>query len=452
MGRLSDSVQTIVSPGVCSVGAFIRREWIMWDFFSERMRNIGEPNAVRVLRYIRERGMTSQIEIARNCGLSKAGVFELVQKLMASGYIREIGMSSSTKNGGRRRVLLEFNPLSGLVIGIDIGISSARLALADLNATILSRVEVQFGKGAQPSAALPKLVQAANDLFKGKPEESGSLIGIGIGVPGVIDYMSGTLLIADTLRGWDGIGLRESFESYFNVPVYVENDVKAMTIAEYLLGIAKGIRNFIFLWMGNGVGAGIMVDGRLLRGATSSAGEIGYNELGFLIANEKEYPLLYSGQKDFGDILSEDSIVDAYIRASGKQQGNKETTFQRILEMASQGDQAATQIFAEVGKLIGTIGIILANTINPEVIVLAGAVVDSKLPMLEEISSYLKKDILPAPVQNVRIVLSSNKSDKVLLGAIGLILYELFEPQQPNTEITRRFRKAREVKETPTDN
>lgn len=417
----------------------------MWDFFSERMRNIGEPNAVRVLRYVRERGVTSQVEIARNCGLSKAGVSEVVQKLMSSGFIREIGMSSSTKNGGRRRVLLEFNPLSELVIGIDIKISSAKLALSDLNATILSKTEVKFGKGARPDEALPKLIKAVEDLLKGKPEHSGELIGIGIGVPGVIDYVTGTLLIADTLRGWDGIGLRETFESHFKVPVYVENDVKAMTIAEYLLGVAKGVSDFILLWTGTGIGAGIMVDGRLLRGATSSAGEIGYNELGFLIANKEEYPLLYSGQKDFGDILSEDSIIDAYQRAVGTQDGVS-YDFDAILEKASNGDEVATRIFNEMGRLIGTIGILLANTINPEMIVLGGAVIDSNPKLLEDVSAFLKKDILPSPVQKVRIVPTDHKSDQVLLGAIGLILYELFEPQQPNTEMKRRYRRAREAK------
>ncbi len=418
----------------------------MWDFFTERMRNIGEPNAVKVLRYVREHRVTSQVEISRNCGLSKAGVSEVVQKLMTSGYVREIGMSSSTKNGGRRRVLIEFNPFSGIVIGIDIRISSARIALSDLNARIIEKTEVAFGKGARASDALPKLIEAAEELLRKKPEGSGELIGMGIGVPGVIDYLTGTLLIADTLRGWDGTKLREVFESHFNVPVYVENDVKSMTIAEYLLGIGKGVRDFVLLWMGNGIGAGIMVDGRLLRGATSSAGEIGYNELGFLIKDEKEYPLLYSGQKDFGDILSEDSVVDSYKRASGSL-NDAAITFDAIIEGASSGDPIASKILKEMSRLIGTIGIMLANTINPEMIVLGGAVVDSNFQLLEEVSAFLKKDILPAPVQNVRIVPAHHKADEVLLGAIGLILYELFEPQPPTPGTKSHFREVKEAEE-----
>lgn len=403
----------------------------MWDFFTQKMRVFGEPAAaVRVLRFVRERGTTSQIEVARSCGLSKAAVSEVVQRLTADGYLQELGMSSSTKNGGRRRVLLQFNALSGLVVGIDIRISSAQVALSDLNATILSRKEVHFTKGASPGVVIPRLIEAVDELLRNKPDTAGTLIGIGIGVPGVIDYTTGTLIVADTLRGWDGISLSGAFESRFEVPVYVENDVKSMTVAEYLLGVAKGVRDFVLLWLGSGIGAGIMVDGRLLRGATSSAGEIGYNNLGFLICQKGEFPLLYAGQKDFGDILSEDSIIDAYRRMSGRSDPEL-ITLAEILDRAANGEAGAMDIFHEFSRLIGAIGIMLANTLNPEMIVLGGAVIDSSLQIGDEVAASLKNDILPAAVQSVRVEHARYKSDEVLLGAIGLILYELFEPQSP---------------------
>jgi len=419
----------------------------MWDFFSEKMKTFGEPSAaVRVLRFVREKGTTSQTEIARTCQLSKATVSEVVQKLLADGYLQEMGMSSSTRNGGRRRVLIKFNPLSGVVIGVDIRISSATLALSDLNATIISKTEVKFPKGSTPLEVIPMLVKAAENLLTAKPASSGNLIGIGIGVPGIIDYTTGTLIVADTLRGWDGVSITKTFESRFGVPTYVENDVKAMTIAEYLLGIAKGIPNFVLLWIGSGIGAGIMVDGRLLRGATSSAGEIGYNEVGFSISSKESYPLLYSGQKDFGDLLSEDSIVEAYIRASGRSRSD-EITFGEILELGSKGDIIAASIFRELSRLVGIIGIMLVNTLNPELLVLGGSVIDSNPQVLNEVSRFLKRDILSTPVQSVRVEPAHYKADEVLLGAIGLILYELFEPQIPAVKLKQRLRKVRDIRE-----
>jgi len=355
-------------------------------------------------------------------------------------------MSSSTRNGGRRRVLIKFNPLSGVVIGVDIRISSATLALSDLNATIISKTEVKFPKGSTPLEVIPMLVKAAENLLTAKPASSGNLIGIGIGVPGIIDYTTGTLIVADTLRGWDGVSITKTFESRFGVPTYVENDVKAMTIAEYLLGIAKGIPNFVLLWIGSGIGAGIMVDGRLLRGATSSAGEIGYNEVGFSISSKESYPLLYSGQKDFGDLLSEDSIVEAYIRASGRSRSD-EITFGEILELGSKGDIIAASIFRELSRLVGIIGIMLVNTLNPELLVLGGSVIDSNPQVLNEVSRFLKRDILSTPVQSVRVEPAHYKADEVLLGAIGLILYELFEPQIPAVKLKQRLRKVRDIRE-----
>jgi glucokinase len=219
-----------------------------------------------------------------------------------------------------------------------------------------------------------------------------------------------------------------------------------MTIAEYLLGIAKGIPNFVLLWIGSGIGAGIMVDGRLLRGATSSAGEIGYNEVGFSISSKESYPLLYSGQKDFGDLLSEDSIVEAYIRASGRSRSD-EITFGEILELGSKGDIIAASIFRELSRLVGIIGIMLVNTLNPELLVLGGSVIDSNPQVLNEVSRFLKRDILSTPVQSVRVEPAHYKADEVLLGAIGLILYELFEPQIPAVKLKQRLRKVRDIRE-----
>lgn len=415
----------------------------MWDFLSKKTVFMNEPNAVRVLRFVRQQEITSQTEIVKNFGLSKAAVSEVVLKLATGGYIQEVGMSNASQNGGRRRVLLKFNPLSGLVIGIDIRISSATVALADLNATILQKNVVKFSRGASPKEVIPQLLKSAEELLKSSPQSSGKLIGIGIGIPGVIDYSSGTLLVADTLRGWDGVSISAMFESYFGVPSLVENDVKAMTLTEYLLGTAKGVRDFVLIWIGNGIGAGIMVDGRLLRGATSSAGEIGYNELGFHISKENEFPLLYSGQRDFGDILSEDSIIDAYCRASGQTKSDS-ITIDKILEFVSKGDSAARDIFHEISRLIGIIGIMLVNTLNPKMILLGGNVINGSKHILEEVSQFLKKDILPAPVQNVRVEPIHHKTDEVLLGAIGLILYELFEPQPLNARLKSRMQRIRE--------
>ncbi len=420
----------------------------MLDFLSQKMKAIGEPSAaVKVLKFVREKGTTSQTEIARSCQLSKAAVSEVVQRLLADGYLQEVGMSSSTSSGGRRRVLLKFNSLSGLVIGVDVKISSATLALSDLDATILSKREIKFPKGATPPDVIPMLVKAAHEILLAKPQSSGSLIGIGIGIPGIIDYSTGTLVVADTLKGWDGVSITQMFESHFGCAAYVENDVKSMTIAEYLLGIARGVQNCVLLWVGSGVGAGIMVDGRLLRGVTSSAGEIGYNDLGFSVGNGSNFPLLYNGQKDFGDLLSEDSIVDAYVRAAGNKIAEP-PSFETILDLGSKGDVVAENIFREMGRVVGIMSIMLANTLNPELIVLGGSVIDSNPQVLREVSEFMSRDILPTPVQSVRIEPAHYKADEVLLGAIGLILYELFEPAMPLMIMKQRPRKVSEPRAT----
>ena len=400
----------------------------MYDFLKNYAERNGESITLRVLRFIRQKDSTSQTDIVKSLGLSKAAVSDAVQKLFNGGYIQENGMLDASRKGGRRRIILKFNPLSGFVIGINFKISSAYLALSDLSGNIYKKKTVRFERGASPDKVIPLIIKAADGLLKLKPDSAGELVGIGIGVPGIIHYGTGKLIYADTLKNWEGVNVGAELEAHFNVPTYIENDVKAGTLAEYLFGIAKGVSNFVLLWIGNGIGAGIIVDGRLMRGANSSAGEIGYNNLGFFISNKRQLPLLYSGQKDFGDILSEDSIVSAYNKARGLNDG-KVLTIKDSHKLLDKNDEIAVNIFKEIGRLVGVIGIMLANTLNPELIVLGGDVINGNDQIVEEVYRFLKQDILSAPVENVKLALMRKKSDMALLGAISLILYELFEPQ-----------------------
>ena len=383
-----------------------------------------ETNTLKILGYIRQQETTSQIEIVKKFSLSKAAVSDVVQKLISREYIQEVGMSESSKKGGRRRVLLKFNPLSGFIIGIDINISSADIAISDLNANIYDKKIVSFPRKSNPKKVIAKIIKAVDELLNTKPESSGELIGIGIAVPGIINYKTGTLDFADTLTGWEGISLSNIFEAHFNIPVLIENNVKAMTLAEYLLGVAKGIRDFVLLWIENGIGAGIMVDGNILRGVSSSAGEIGYNELGFLVSDKTKFPMLYSDQKDFGDILSEDAILEAYKKSSNNR---NEISFNDVKDLLNKGDEKAKAIFYEVSQLIGIIGIMIVNMLNPAMIILGGTIPADNSQNVNEVQKFLHKNILSYPVQNVKVEAMKNKTDKVLLGAIGLILYELFE-------------------------
>lgn len=410
----------------------------MWELLNIKLNLVEETNTLRILRYIRSQEATSQAEIVKHFDFSKAAVSEVVQKLIASGYVQEFGMSDSSNSVGRRRVLLQFNPLSGLVVGIDIKEFSAVVALSDLNGNILIRKTIDLTNSSSPSKSLSEIIKTTKAVLRSAPKDSGGLLGIGIGIPGVIEYSSGRMLSSRVLKGWESVDISAIFEEQFSVPVLIENSVKAITLGESLMGASKEIRNFVLLWIEDGIECGIMADGRLLRGVTSSAGEIGFIDLAFLNSREKEFPLLYSGQKNFRDILSNESIIKAYCKASNKTR-TKSIKIEKVLELVSKGNPQACAAFSEIGKLIGSLGTILVNILNPKTILLGGPVVKSNFNLLYIVTQSMKKGQLSTAVQEVKIEQVKNKEDEVLTGAIGLILYELFESQTHSPRLIRRL-------------
>jgi glucokinase len=216
-------------------------------------------------------------------------------------------------------------------------------------------------------------------------------------------------------------------ETHFKVPVYVENDVKAMTLGEYLLGSAKGIKNLVYLFIGDGLGAGIMINGHLHRGFTSSAGEIGYTELEPASFYREQFPLMYNGQSIFGQILTDTNIVESYQR-NNSELTEKKISVATIAEKAGNGDLTAIQIIRECASLLSNLSINLINTLNPELIIIGGKLSQCHPELIELVRETIHKDLLSVPAEAVLVRAATRGEEAVALGATGLVLYEMFEP------------------------
>jgi predicted NBD/HSP70 family sugar kinase len=387
-----------------------------------------EPNEYRILRLVRDSEAISRTEIARLCKISKPTVSEIVNRFLDSGFLESIGESESTKRGGRKREMLRFNPLAGYVIGVDIHRTETIVAITDLNANIVASKAFSYKVRCESDCVLNQVSATIEQLLAGNAKYSDKCVGIGIGLPGLIDHHTGIVKLADTLKGWEGVDVRRHFRKTFGVPIYVDNDVKTRTLAEFLFGSGRGKEDQVFLWIGNGIGVGIILDGKLHRGITESAGEIGYNELRFGSAGREFFPILYDGQRDYGDILSHHEIVERY-RAKSKQTTG--VTIDSIIQDAESGHKLASQLMDELALLISIVCINLINTLNPQLLVIGGRLVEvgSRTALLERVRQRVHDDLLSVPVEAVEIVASHVKEkDGVILGAVGLVLYDLFKP------------------------
>ena len=399
----------------------------MWDVLNERALLIREPHEVRILRLVRDSGEISRIEIAKLCNLDKSYVGDLVAKLIHAGFLEETGKLEKGKKVGRKRILLQFRPLAGLVAGVDIGMTHASVALTDLNAKILQQESFQYSLETSSKEVISRVALAIHTLLAAANYSQSKLVGIGIGVQGVVDYATNTLLISHNKKSWQGESLSEDLEAWFNVPVYVENDVKTMTIGEYMLGAAKGTKTSVNIWVGDGLGAGMMINGHLHRGITSSAGEVGYNELEAHSFYREKYPLSYRDQAMLGEILTDANFIESYRRNAARTD-EREMTVAAIVEKAKAGDEIAQQVIDEFTSLLSTLCIVVVNMLNPEVIIIGGKIVQSQPKMVELLQERIHMDLLAVPAEAVRVKPAQHGENGVILGAAGLVLYELFEP------------------------
>jgi predicted NBD/HSP70 family sugar kinase len=399
----------------------------LWNVIQKRAALIREPNEVRILRIVRDAGEISRIEIAKLTGLHKTTITDLVGKLIHAGFLEETGAVESRRKVGRRRISLRFRPLAGLVAGVDIGMTRAAVAITDLNAHILQQRTFEYSVGASAQDVLSEVASTIQTLLTSANLPRSQLVGIGIGVQGVIDYPRNILLLSYNKKAWQGESLSALLETRFNVPVYVENDVKTMALGEYLLGAARGTKHFVHIWVGEGVGAGIMINGQLLHGITSSAGEIGFNELEFSRYYAERFPLTFRDQVMFGQILTDMNLIESYRRASGNPEDGT-LSVASIARKAVAGDEPARRIIDEFISMLSILSIGLVNTLNPELIIVGGKLAQNYPALAETLQDKIRADLLTPPAEAVHVRTARHAETGVILGAAGLVLYELFEP------------------------
>lgn len=397
---------------------------------------IKDYNELKVLRFIKNNDEVSRAEISKQYNISKAAVSDIVNRLINQGYVKEIGVGLSTKRGGRKPVLLKFNQKAGFVIGIELRRSYANIALIDLNANIYRFETFDYVEGYSIECILDRIYQIIDNFLKTDWVQESHAIGIGVAVPGLIDYNTGCIKVSDTLINWVGFPIKENIENKFSIPTIVENDVKARTLSECLFGAGRDYENLVNLWIGDGIGAGIIIDGHLIRGITSSAGEVGYDELGFFIRDTHNFPLLYKNQKDFGDILSNKLLISAASNALSQGQitslNKDELSIENILKAAEKNDPLASQLLTEFGNLLGILCINLVNTLNMELLIISGKLVQDSNILIKYVTNKLHKDLLSVPAHAVKIVAAELKENCGVLGAAGLVLEDLFYKDRIN--------------------
>jgi predicted NBD/HSP70 family sugar kinase len=372
-----------------------------------------ERNRERLKVALREAGAASRAELARRTGLSRTTVASLVAELEQAGVLveREEGSRASAR-GGRPPRLLSFSRSAGVAIGIDFGKRHLRVAVADLSHAILAEAEGPARAEDPAEAGLEAAAALVEDVMARAGVERSKVVGVGMGLPGPIDRRSGRVGSSSILPGWIGVRAAEELGSRLGLPVSVDNDANLGALAELHWGAAAGRRNVAYLKVSTGIGAGLIVEGRLFHGAGGMAGELGHAIV------DEQGPVCGCGKRGCLETLAGASaLVDLLEPRLGRTISTAE-----LLALAGAGDSGARRVIADGGMHIGGVLATLCDLFNPELIVVGGELSAAGDVLLDPMREQVHRNAIPATARDVEIVGGVLGARAELLGALALVL------------------------------
>ena len=381
-------------------------------------------NTSVVLDILRRQAPVSRAEVAACTGLNRSTISSIVNGLLNEGLVQETILQSDRV--GRPGMLLELNPAGGLAVGVELGVDFISVIVTDFVAHVLWRQRVD----SDPADGQLKILERAFALTQTALDEGPSRnlrpLGIGVGVPGLVDLREGTLRLAPNL-GWRNTPLRLMWTQRFNLPVFVENDGNAAALGEYYFGVARGIKNVIYLSAGVGLGAGVLIGGKLYRGSHGYAAEIGHMTL------DPNGAACGCGKRGCLETVVGPRAVVRQVRERLSQGGQSAhlpakaegITFEQVVAAGRQGDEISLAALGEVGNYLG-IGIAnLINIFNPQMVVLGGALSLASEILLPIVERVVAANALGIVNEDVKIIPSAHGTEACVMGAVALVLDDI---------------------------
>jgi glucokinase-like ROK family protein len=378
-------------------------------------------NQMAILRFVQQNEPTSRNDIAQACGLSISTVSTLVSELMEIGIVKNVGAGPSI--GGRRPVVLGINEGAGHVIAVDVGSTAITCGRVDLHAKIHDKLTIRAPK--DPAESLAAAVQLVETVHQQAiVQKSPLILGVGAATTGYVRPSTGIVVSASNL-GWRDVDLGGAISAATGLPTLVDNNVNAAALGELYYGLGATTSNFIYVAIGNGIGAGLVLDGQLYRGTRNGAGEVGHT------AVAADGPPCSCGRVGCLESLASGSAIEQMARTSLAAQGGSRSsktkiTAEAVFQRAQAGDAAAAEIVdTALSYLAAGIGNIV-NLLNPDQVILGGGITRSGEYFMERFLRKIRPRLLPEQNGQVQFLLSESNEDSGLRGAATLVIQQLF--------------------------
>lgn len=370
---------------------------------------IRQTNAQLLLRLLRENGPCSKADLVRASGLSAPSVTNVVTTLISTGLVEAVGEGDST--GGRPPDILRFKAEHGCVAGVEITRDTLRFLLADLNGRELAHSEIPIARSrSTPQRICQQISKEVRNLLRARKLKGNQLATLTVGVPAIVNVDEGTVVALSALQNWNNVALGPMLIRELKCRVVVDNDTNLAAAGEFHRGAAKGERDFVFVTIGEGVGAGIFLGGRIHRGSSWSAGEIGYLRVP---AVSRKHPAIHT----YGELektLSTSGILKSWRSSQSPKIRRRVSSAAEVWDLAGAGNAQAQRILQQRAAILADAILDLALILNPSVILLGGEVGNHPV-LLHEVEAVLQGSEFPL----VRVALGMLGSSAVLWGAVS---------------------------------
>jgi glucokinase-like ROK family protein len=383
---------------------------------SGSLRSLRELNSRRVIDVLRERGTASRAEIARATGLSRSTVSSIVGDLLEDDLIEEGAEGTGVAHGdqgGRPPVLLSLRSSAGLALGVDFGHTHLRVALSDLSHEVVAESWQELDVDHSADEGLDAAERLVAQVLKEGNGDRDRVLGVGMGLPGPINQTARTVGSTAILPGWVGVDAAAELSRRLELPVQVENDANLGALAEFVWGSGQGHSELVYIKLSSGVGAGLLLGGRLYQGAGGTAGEIGHT-----VVQEGGAICRCGNRGCLETVASARAIAGMLSESRGE-----EVSAKRLLELSANGDSAAARLIEEAGREIGIAVANLCNLINPDRVIVGGDLSGAGELITEPILESIRRFAIRSAADQVTVVPGVLGERAELLGALALVLH-----------------------------
>lgn len=373
-----------------------------------------ELNRLRVIDALRRRGTASRSDLARFTGLSRTTVATLVAELQARGLVVELTAAEGhpgPAGRGRPPVMLRLDPSAGAVVGIHFDHRHLRVAVADLSSTVLVERIAELDVDHAATTALDAAAELVEAVLAEAGIDRADVVGVGTALSGPVstDGAVGSTVI---LPGWAGLNAGDELSRRLGLHVAVDNDANLGALAEISFGAGRGLSDVIYVMVSSGIGAGIVIDGRLYRGITGLAGELGHVNV------RSDGAVCRCGNRGcLETVASTDALLDLLRPTYGR-----ELSVRGMVELINGGDTGAQRVVNDAGREIGRVLAGLCNILSPAAIIVGGDLGVVGDPLLTGIREALDRYALPSVRAALELEAGVLGDRAEVLGALALVI------------------------------